>query len=301
MPHRPLPFSPFLRVAPLHAVHHEWSAGQQIHGVVSGHCVFWLVLDGEIEIEASHRHWKLDGGNAFLFALSGERRVHAPRGAEWLSLSLRAVAYDTLDLMPLLPLPSLWRPDAPSFAALKTSSEAIICEWGAPNYRVQDARTFATYLHHQRKHPLENDATRAVFCEGHARALFALLWRGVGTQSLEAAIGGHFPAWMPLALTRLRENPSLGVEELARAVGLSRRHLGREFQKHFGSSPRELLNRRRLEEARQMLHTSDFPLLDIARQTGFADVSHFHRAFKAAFEVPPETYRRQSRLENNVI
>ncbi|MBC8102424.1 MAG: helix-turn-helix domain-containing protein, partial [Cytophagales bacterium] len=64
---------------------------------------------------------------------------------------------------------------------------------------------------------------------------------------------------------------------------------------------RVFLNRRRLEEARQLLQTSRVPLAEIARQTGFSDLPHFNRAFKAEFQTPPETYRRNLRQEISVI
>jgi transcriptional regulator GlxA family with amidase domain len=61
------------------------------------------------------------------------------------------------------------------------------------------------------------------------------------------------------------------------------------------------LNRRRLEAARQLLQATDFALLDIARQSGFVEMSHFNRTFKNTFGVPPETYRKQSRSQLGVI
>jgi AraC-like DNA-binding protein len=246
-----------------------------------------------VEVEAGQRHWTLRAGDAFLFSLAGERRVFTPDGAQWLSLSLRATIYDVLELLPLLPLPILWHPEDGKFAALRANCEAIVHEWAGDVSH--DADTFANFLYRQRQDPLENEATRAVLCEGYARVLFALLWRQIAPQTLEETVGGQFPLWMPLAFSQMRDNPSLGVEELARAIGLSRRHLGREWQKYFGASPRAFLNQRRLEAARQLLQATDFPLLDIARQSGFVELSHFNRTFKSAFGVPPETYRKQTR------
>jgi AraC-like DNA-binding protein len=299
MPQRTAPLSPFLNVVPLHAIRHQWSAKQEICGGVSGTCVLWLVEQGSVKVEAGQRHWALGAGDAFLFSLAGERRVFTPDGAQWLSLSLRATIYDVLELLPLLPLPALWHPEEAEFDALRTNCETIVHEWAGD--RSHDARTFANFLHRQRQDPLDNEATRAVLCEGHARALFALLWRQIAPQTLEQTVGGQFPLWMPLAFSRMRDNPALGVEELARAIGLSRRHLSREWQKYFGASPREFLNRRRLEAARQLLQATDFPLLDIARQSGFVELSHFNRTFKSTFGVPPETYRKQTRSQLGVI
>jgi AraC-like DNA-binding protein len=49
----------------------------------------------------------------------------------------------------------------------------------------------------------------------------------------------------------------LGVEDLARAAGLSRAHFSREFRRTFGESPHAYLLTRRLERAAALLRSTD--------------------------------------------
>src|SRR6476646_4112847 len=46
----------------------------------------------------------------------------------------------------------------------------------------------------------------------------------------------------------------LGVDDLARAAGLSRAHFSREFRRRFGESPHAYLLTRRLERAAALRH-----------------------------------------------
>jgi AraC-like DNA-binding protein len=298
---RSLSISQFLKVIPRHALHNRWAMGQEYTGGVGGNCVLWLVTKGKIHVEAERGHWVLDTGTAFLFALQGQRRIIATEDSEWFSVGLRATVYDSLDLLSLLPLPIVWKPDSEEFSAFFACCNGIARDWGGPHYAPVNPQIFGNYLYNQGRNFLENDTTRALLCEGYARAIFALCWRRWSEKSLESTVGNHLPDWMPVVFLRLRENPGISVEQLAQAVNISRRQLGREFQANFGVSPREFLNRRRLEEARQLLENTDAPLNEIARQTGFADVSYFNRLFKSTFGVPPEAYRNQSRPHDITI
>lgn len=285
----------------MHAVHHCWSAGQRVTGPMSGVSVFWLVLQGQVEVENTGNHFVLSPGHGLLFALSGERAVRTEPGAAWYSVSLRATAFETLDLLSLLPMPAIWQPQSAALRQLQSATEGLVHNWGHPAYAPLDAFTFTTYLHHQRLALATQDTTRTLLCQGYAQALFAGLWEQLAPFTLEEALSSRFPRWMPQALTLLRQNPALGVEELARALGLSRRHLGREFAAYFGMPPRQFLMRRRLESAGKLLQNLDLPVEEIARQCGFVSASHFTRVFKEAHGSPPEAYRKESRLSETSI
>ena len=55
----------------------------------------------------------------------------------------------------------------------------------------------------------------------------------------------------------------LGVDDLARAAGLSRAHFSREFRRAFGESPHAYLLTRRLERAAALLRSTDRSVADI--------------------------------------
>ena len=83
----------------------------------------------------------------------------------------------------------------------------------------------------------------------------------------------------------------LGVDDLARAAGLSRAHFSREFRRAFGESPHGYLLTRRLERAAAMLRTTDRTVADICMSVGLQSVGSFTTSFRRAFGVTPTAYR----------
>lgn len=78
---------------------------------------------------------------------------------------------------------------------------------------------------------------------------------------------------------------------LADLVGVTDRHLRRFFTEHFESTPRKYLDDLRLRQAREVL-TRGVCVRCAALTFGFRQASHFSRAFKEAFGVPPSTISR---------
>lgn len=55
----------------------------------------------------------------------------------------------------------------------------------------------------------------------------------------------------------------------------------------------QYLLRMRLEQAQELLRTTDLPLWKIAESCGFADVHNFAKAFKRLVDVSPRAYRHR--------
>jgi AraC-like DNA-binding protein len=83
----------------------------------------------------------------------------------------------------------------------------------------------------------------------------------------------------------------LGVDDLARAAGLSRAHFSREFRRAFGESPRAYLITRRLERAAALLRTTDRSVADVCLSVGLRSVGSFTTSFTRTFGVSPTAYR----------
>ena len=83
----------------------------------------------------------------------------------------------------------------------------------------------------------------------------------------------------------------LGVEDLARAAGLSRFHFSREFRRAFGESPYSYLLTRRLERAAALLRTTDRKVADICFSVGLQSVGSFTTSFTRAYGMSPTVYR----------
>lgn len=93
------------------------------------------------------------------------------------------------------------------------------------------------------------------------------------------------------AMIAARCTESLGLDELAREAGLSRYHLVRSFSRVVGMTPHAWQLDLRIQRARSLLDQG-MPLADAALQLGFADQSHFQRAFKQRVAATPGEYRR---------
>jgi AraC-like DNA-binding protein len=87
--------------------------------------------------------------------------------------------------------------------------------------------------------------------------------------------------------------PELGVEDLARFLAVSPRHLNELFAKAGRSSPYQYLKTRRIARARQLLlWHRDLGVKEVSSLVGFRDPSHFIHAFRQAVGKSPDQYRR---------
>jgi len=85
------------------------------------------------------------------------------------------------------------------------------------------------------------------------------------------------------------------VAEMAVRSGLSERSFLRRFRRATGQSPAEYVQTLRVEEAKQMLETTDTPIDDIAAQVGYSEPSSFRSAFRKKVGMTASVYRRKWR------
>lgn len=86
--------------------------------------------------------------------------------------------------------------------------------------------------------------------------------------------------------------PVLTVQRLAERLGISDRHLRRIFESHFGVSPLQYLQTRRLLSAKQLLTDTALPVTQVAAMSGFASVRGFNTAFAKHYQLNPTQLRR---------
>ena len=92
-------------------------------------------------------------------------------------------------------------------------------------------------------------------------------------------------------LVDARYDELLGVDDLARAAGLSRAHFSREFKRTFGESPHAYLLTRRLERAAALLRSTDRSVAAICFAVGLRSVGSFTTSFTHAYGMTPTAYR----------
>lgn len=85
------------------------------------------------------------------------------------------------------------------------------------------------------------------------------------------------------------------VEDVLRAVPMSRRSLERSFQETLGRSPAMEIRRVRIERAKQLLATTDLPIPKVATASGFGTGEYLATLFRQMTGMTPLKYRAATR------
>jgi len=85
----------------------------------------------------------------------------------------------------------------------------------------------------------------------------------------------------------------LPLADVASAIKLSPRQLGRLFHRYFSMNPAQYYMNLRLRRARELLMHSSQPVMQITMASGFHSSSHFCRAYRDLFGHPPSDERRR--------
>ncbi|PFO01482.1 hypothetical protein COJ85_17365 [Bacillus sp. AFS076308] len=85
----------------------------------------------------------------------------------------------------------------------------------------------------------------------------------------------------PITLNEIAENEELTVP-----------YLSRYFQQHMGQPFIKYLNGIRLEQAVKYLLDTNWPVIQIAMESGFSSLNTFHKLFKDTFHTTPYQFRK---------
>ena len=99
------------------------------------------------------------------------------------------------------------------------------------------------------------------------------------------------------ALLFIRANFSrdLGVDEVAKYSGVSRRSLELRFQKELGHGPYAEIQRLRLEQAEYLLRDTELKIKDVAARCGFPEQHRFSTFFRRWKKLAPKEFRSKIR------
>lgn len=121
----------------------------------------------------------------------------------------------------------------------------------------------------------------------------AMFMHGGGDSLLPAAAPATRDRFVAAALGVMYENIEtvLPLPEVARWAGCSQRQMEERFQRAFGTTPRQVYRRVRLNSARRLIVSESMPMAEIAHRCGYADASAFSRAFRQEFGIAPRDAR----------
>ena len=80
-------------------------------------------------------------------------------------------------------------------------------------------------------------------------------------------------------------------ENLAAIAHMHPTHFIRFFKGETGQTPREYINRRKMEIAKTMLESTELQIGEISERLGFFDSMHFSKTFKKRYSISPTAYR----------
>jgi AraC family transcriptional regulator len=83
----------------------------------------------------------------------------------------------------------------------------------------------------------------------------------------------------------------LELKEMAAVAGMSKYHFLRVFRRLTGVTPHQYVISARLRRAALALASARRPVIAVALDSGFADLSTFNKTFRAAFGLTPTQYR----------
>ena len=87
----------------------------------------------------------------------------------------------------------------------------------------------------------------------------------------------------------------LELEDFARLCSRSLSTFKRDFKTFYNQTPGKWINDKRLEFAKTLLISSDLNINEICYESGFKNSSHFNKAFKDRYELPPKQFRLLSK------
>lgn len=118
--------------------------------------------------------------------------------------------------------------------------------------------------------------------------------RGREMNADEAGLARRIEALMNVE--KVYHEPGYNRADLARELKIPESVVSRIINLHFGKSLPQLLNERRVEDAKRMLAETDAPIKIVATESGFNSLASFNRIFRDATGKTPSLYRDDSAL-----
>ena len=201
---------------------------------------------------------------------------------QWFNISFAVDAWESFRIA--ADLPSYWETQSePPCADLAPGETRTLCASSCE----EAVQRFHTGMSVQGKPP-----GRLALCRFLVSIVDCLLSEAEPAKNVVTDAG---PPWLARACRAfLEKNEHLvdGVPRLVSLAGVSYTHLARTLKAISGKSPTQYVNDLRIARAALLLTTTAFPIVDIAADCGFTQLSYFYRLFREQFNCAPDTYRR---------
>lgn len=91
---------------------------------------------------------------------------------------------------------------------------------------------------------------------------------------------------------------NVSASVVADSLGLSQKTLSRYFEKELSWTPSAFFRMIKLNQAAELLTTTDLSVSEICERLGFVDESNFRRSFKKAVQLTPGEYKNKFKRES---
>jgi AraC-like DNA-binding protein len=280
---------PLIDVSLTWASRQVWHAGDSLSGHVTAANALWHLVSGELELAYPDGAVLVSAPSYVFIPGPLPRDIRAPNGAVWLSAGLDVTLFGSLDPWSDTPAPVVFAVEPPGDARLRGWIEALLEAWTGSGADDEDPNIVRTKMSQEIGAP--EDVSRYLACQGLAQAITGAIWHEIEPAGWRSQESGPMPSWLVKALVRIRRDPLTDIATTADEIGISPSQLRRGFKRWVGISPQAFITKRRLEEARRLVATTEMTVASIAESTGFESVSHFSDLFRRAFGAPPGRYR----------
>ena len=265
------------------------SSGHTVKLTESDHLTYLIPGKGSLDVSTRTDHYCAREGQTLLFGLNSRlTRANAEPNGKFSALALLIPMKQVIGLI-----------DAPVRQALSGWAGMSIGHHNRPKSEL-GLRNYLTFL--ERECERADSALRFARTRQSAAALLMDLFaRFLSECAAPASCSTADEEASETRLGRAREiintrfRDPLTIAEIACDVGLTIEKFERSFQSAFGETPREALNKMRMEAARDELARGSeaTTVAEIAANCGFAHISRFEAAYKAKYrEMPLDTLKR---------
>ncbi|MDD4850578.1 MAG: AraC family transcriptional regulator [Gemmiger sp.] len=87
---------------------------------------------------------------------------------------------------------------------------------------------------------------------------------------------------------------NLSLNDLAATTHVNKYYLSHEFSREYNISPINYLIRKRIEESKSLLASTNYSISEISNMLGFSSASYFSQSFRRLADMTPAQYRKSA-------